>query len=1045
MSLSGSKGRGTFSDRLAHLAARATTLTERLALAGSPPDPSALTSALAPWARAFARGDEDALRRRLAWDGISPAAAAAALTTEPEPHRPGWVAELLDWGVLGMDPGFHDEDEPTHSLPFGELWEPWVAVARRELARTTPLAAEIPVDDLERLAHGLTEELARIGALAAYERFVGFRAAEAAATGGRANPGSYSRFVAAVRRDGYLDLFESFPVLLRQIHRLVTSWRDSLAELLERLAADREALTVQFGRGEPLGTLVQLERLPSDRHDGRWGIFALAFVNGLELVYKPRSLAPEAVLDRAARWLAATGLAAPPRTLAVLERSGYGWMLRARPGTPGDEAGRRAWYASAGALVALAELLGGQDLHAENIIATRSGPVVVDAEMLLQPLRAGADPTRDASFAAGLLARPGAYGREAAWAGLEPVRPRRLPGQRRVWTGIGTDEIAPAGEPAMTEPLANTLVVAGKPIAPSSYSSALLDGYTAAWRAVASNRAAFLDSEGPLRTAAAAPVRLLFRPSQEYASVLDLLSQPRYQRDGVTAELLLEALLRPFADHRTRPLLWPLVAVERAALLGLDLPRFEVLAGSTTVASGKEPIAGLLLRSGVDEVRRRLAELDEGTLARRRAAIAEALKARASSFSPRRAWATAPGDIEAAALRSGDALVEAIAAEPPLPRSCSLADRLAALAIYDGLLGVLLALAEVDALDDGERVVRAAGLFLSELEPLVSALDSEEAAALPVGVLSGIGSLVWGLVSLATGGRTIAEEALATAVRIARRISPAALGTDERLDLEGGAAGAALGLLAVSQATGDEQFLIAARAAGLRLLERRDSRGAWPGVDGVARSGFAHGASGIARSLAALAKALDEPRFAAAAAAGFAFEHSELDPARGNWPVVATDPRLGEHRPTWMVAWCHGAPGIALARAVAAEVAGDTGEHDLEVAVATTMAAGLTFRDHLCCGSAGRIAVLDALGRRRHRADWRDAAQAGGMQLRTRAAAADELNLPPGPASARRGLFRGVAGIAWTLARLAGAARTPDLLVFESPVEAAGRNAETLR
>jgi len=146
-----------------------------------------------------------------------------------------------------------------------------------------------------------------------------------------------------------------------------------------------------------------------------------------------------------------------------------------------------------------------------------------------------------------------------------------------------------------------------------------------------------------------------------------------------------------------------------------------------------------------------------------------------------------------------------------------------------------------------------------------------------------------------------------------------------------------------------------------------------------------------------------------------------------------------------MVAWCHGAPGIALARAVAAEVAGDTGEHDLEVAVATTMAAGLTFRDHLCCGSAGRIAVLDALGRRRHRADWRDAAHAIAMQLLTRAAAADELNLPPGPASARRGLFRGVAGIAWTLARLAGAARTPDLLVFESPVEAAGRNAETLR
>ena len=58
-----------------HIAARAATLLERVdALAdtgrpGEPPGPEAAET-LRAWIQAFSRGDEEAFRRRLTWDGL---------------------------------------------------------------------------------------------------------------------------------------------------------------------------------------------------------------------------------------------------------------------------------------------------------------------------------------------------------------------------------------------------------------------------------------------------------------------------------------------------------------------------------------------------------------------------------------------------------------------------------------------------------------------------------------------------------------------------------------------------------------------------------------------------------------------------------------------------------------------------------------------------------------------------------------------------------------------------------------------------------------
>ena len=76
-----------------------------------------------------------------------------------------------------------------------------------------------------------------------------------------------------------------------------------------------------------------------------------------------------------------------------------------------------------------------------------------------------------------------------------------------------------------------------------------------------------------------------------------------------------------------------------------------------------------------------------------------------------------------------------------------------------------------------------------------------------------------------------------------------------------------------------------------------------------------------------------------------------------------------------MVAWCHGAAGIGLARARALDLAPDHPDaavwrHELEVAMATVAACPLGPTDHLCCGSLGRAAILRGVGRWAGRSAW---------------------------------------------------------------------------
>ena len=114
---------------------------------------------------------------------------------------------------------------------------------------------------------------------------------------------------------------------------------------------------------------------------------------------------------------------------------------------------------------------------------------------------------------------------------------------------------------------------------------------------------------------------------------------------------------------------------------------------------------------------------------------------------------------------------------------------------------------------------------------------------------------------------------------------------------------------------------------------------------------MAHGAGGVAAALAQLAQATTDPRFGRAARRAISYEQAHFDVDLGNWPDFR---QHASEESTW--AWCHGVPGIGIAR-VMARLDDEDGwrQSDIAAALSSTEANGLGGLHNLCHGDLGNL------------------------------------------------------------------------------------------
>ncbi|MGB6542014.1 MAG: type 2 lanthipeptide synthetase LanM family protein [Xanthobacteraceae bacterium] len=1060
---------------------RAATIDELLSddfepLPGQKEDADRAARRLAAWCRSCASGDWSLFGRRLERDGLTLAevlARFATLRRKASTSAPAWVDDAI-WIEAALQRPALDRKPLTALAPgepcaFEQLFTPLVEQAGELLRAGIDARAFGNLSEAARdcLSLALLKRLSDLCAAALYERFDKARKADApspdAAASRRSAGTRYDRFVAEMRAGGFRRLFEDKPVLLRLIACVTRQWIDTSRELVLRLDADLGAIRRDLLRSSADGGVAGIEGDLSDPHNGGHSVQVVSFEDGSRIAYKPKDLRVDVawhdLIERLNR-------ADPPvelKAMRTIARAGYGWTEFVDHAAGTDREGCSRFFRRAGAWLALFHCFAATDMHQENMIAAGDHPVPIDLEMILQATadeRKAQDPEGQAFGAAteiiansvltvGLLP---AYGRtpDNKIFAVGAMTADQNAKTKLQWTNINSDEMRPAKSKEVSKTSPNLPHVGGSYGKFGDHFGDFIAGFEEYAKFL--RRQTRSTGSGRLFDGfAGLPIRKVLRPTQFYYLLLQRLKDHRAMEDGAIWSAQADFIARLVDWDKDSNPLWPLQRRERAALLALNVPHFVSPSDSTSV----EDASGFAVRTqaipGLDRARARAESLDEDDIAWQIDVIRHSTSAlsRSGLPPPTPPELKEPSGPAVSAAEIFTAETDRIAAE--LSRQAirrgpgaawigldwlgdSEVFQLVCLGpdLYNGVSGISLFLAAHAA---ATGCGPSAELALAGVAHLRKDLRSRNAPrlarSLGIGAAAGLGSIVYALTAMS---KSLDDEGLLADAHVAAELfSDELIAADQRLDVIAGSAGAILGLLRLYRDTRSGEVLARASKCGEHLLRQKrigpDGRRSWigQGFGPRALNGMSHGAAGFAYALALLAAATGREEFAQAAAECIAFENSSYDPGRSNWPD------LRGVEPSWLCQWCYGAVGIGMARLAASR----RGAMDARAAVADIRNAidgakrgwpGAV--DTLCCGTLGTVEFFCEAADALEQGDLGELASQRLLAVLRAAASAGDYRWNGGGGRFNLGLFRGLAGVGYTLLRRIDSA-LPNVLIWE--------------
>ncbi|QSQ20782.1 type 2 lantipeptide synthetase LanM family protein [Pyxidicoccus parkwayensis] len=762
-----------------------------------------------------------------------------------------------------------------------------------------------------------------------------------------------------------------YPTLYARLATLCQFHSDAVLTLAQRFAADREAL-VELP-GAPGGELRALTLGAGDSHRGGQAVARLDLAYGT-VMYKPRSVqvdsALESVLERIFDGTLDSERIRVPRVLA---RDGYGWTEFVEHRYCDGDAELSRFYRNLGHWLAVMRLVGGTDLHSENLVAHGPVPVVVDAESLFAPdppvppsqrgqaVDAAAELIRRTVLRTGLLP---VRSSGLLMAGLDISAAGALPEQQpKVPVPTIVDGGTSAARLGMTE---IELDVAKNHPSPKPVLSLYWDEVVGGFKDLTERLRRMDASVGAaslLSPFAGCEVRRVRRPTQAYVEVIRMLWHPASLHDEPTAMTRARDILRRNAEVTPGAPTEPsLLEQEVTDMLAGDVPFFtahvdealitETVAGwrSADFSLEEMTIQGTLVTAYLNEL-----------APQPRDKVPPSPKPERLDRRRRTLAATLVRQLQDAAVRGSDGTVTWIS---PVLAEHGWAIRPLEANVYSGQGGVAVCLAEylhevrhgrADEVAGVEDTLRGALVVLRATEDVVPTKR--------LGAFLGVASQVWTWSTLhdLLGEPWMLERARARARVLEQRMPE----EDRLLDMLDGSAGVIVPLLNLAEQTGEERWLHVAVAAGRRLEDSatRDSEGArwctsmFP--EGI--GGFAHGATGFGWALARLGLSgagteFERKRWLHLAERAFDFEESLYRQEPGNW----LDARTGVGV-RFLTNWCHGSTGIGLA-ACDLHVRTRESRH-LDVATracAAGLREGFGWSHTLCHGDLGMWELLNA-------------------------------------------------------------------------------------
>ncbi len=676
--------------------------------------------------------------------------------------------------------------------------------------------------------------------------------------------------------------------------------------------------------------------------------------------------------------------------------------------------------------------------------------------------------------------------------GLGGNEAQQLPRSRLRWQAINTDRMQLIHESIVPPVAANVPMLDGQPLSPENYVDDLVIGFQKLIQLLMDHRAELLSPSSILSCFQGQRSRFIFRRTQVYGSVLFNGLSPKVLRDGIDFSIEIDILSRAFLFADEKPEAWSILRAERIAIERLDFPYFSVSVQSDSLSDALEaPLVRYLERSGYDQLLRRLNQLSDHDLARQISLIRGTFYAstaridmNSSSLSPGspgeragvrglNSQATLPhtqqpripgrgGDersndvnnevaparllqaaksiaetIQRNAIQESDGSINWIGLSR-IPRTERFQYQPLGFNLYDGKSGIALFLASLDAVR-GSHQYRE--MILGALQPLRRELAQDQKGLQrwvqqnEHGAASGLGSILYAWVKLS---RFLSEPSLLDeANRLVEAMSEEWIVADRHVDVISGAAGTLLGILAIHRETKDTAILQKAIACGQHLLNQRVSVDgapkAWTTLERKPLTGFSHGAAGIAYSLLQLYEVTHDAAYRDAALEAIDYERTAFSFSESNWnDFRGYDVRGGQ--PAFAMSWCHGAPGIALARLGGLSILSTHEiEHEIDLALEKTRSTPFQSVDFPCCGNLGLAEVLLVASVKLNRPSLRTAANRRVAMTLEQAHQTGQYQLvhrmPTNDCSL--GFFQGIAGIGYGLLRFMDSRQLPSVMFWE--------------
>ena len=765
-------------------------------------------------------------------------------------------------------------------------------------------------------------------------------------------------FQASLLEPGGRDYWAArFPVLEETFAHIADNAVAAWSEFLVRISEDWAEFAMLLP--SPPRRVLSLHGYAGDPHNGGRSVIIVVTDVG-SVVYKPRQLDTDRAFAAALNWLSAR-TALDVRHFRLLDRSTYGWTEFVIASDCQTDAGVGRCYERSGMLLGTLFVLGGGDVHYENIICAGEHPFVVDIESLLTgPLNA--DTARDRArqrarietlmntcylpclmpVGDGFMDVTGAGYR----AGQEITFSNRLP--------VELDEKVVAGTVSMISyPSPNIPTIGGTPSTSADYVAHIEAGFAAAMQAFLEHGADFLARVLPdFRTTCS---RFIPRATIQYAETVRKSCHPHACVDRAAHDRVISALANdlPWSSRASRLIL----CAEIAAIRQADIPFFKSQCSSTSIwTSDGTEIRGIFQQSGYDSIVGRLKRLSRTEIARQLDVIRLSFSASRGRVSHGGSVVQAlpfdAGIVRDTARQIGDRLLATAISSgrglhwmgrTMMGKRFSVA--LASSDLYGGEAGIGIFFAELYRHTRLRRHRRAAMACLSSVRTSFATQDTV------FGTFEGLAGLLYAEILIARSLGVPNAPYLATHLET---LSQQVEG-DRTLDLIGGAAG----VLLVALRARSLPFLTSAaddlahRCCDHLLNEaaRADDIVHWPNsAFPVPLTGFAHGSCGIALALAEYAAVHDRNDLWPLVDQAFAHADESFCEARGLWKDLRTEDGF-------MNAWCHGAAGMTLARARVLELAPagmcPTASRQLDVGLALLLREAPHTADTVCHGRSG--------------------------------------------------------------------------------------------